>query len=306
MEKRIWKKPMTVKNRREKSYIMLFLEKLKMESFSWSFRRFHVPVSKEDLVLEVGSGGNPYYRSNVLLDAYLETRERHYEDLIADRQTILGFVENLPFKDNSFDFVIASHVLEHSANPEKFLFELQRVAKAGYIEVPDAFFERVNPYIDHKLEISLIKNRLIIKKKEKSVQDEELKKLYEPRAKTLIANYLIPKHPFSFHVRYYWEKNIDFEILNPEVNINWFSEEQYVKRKLNFSMLRFIRKAILHMARYIFSQNKRNNNIDLISLLRCPSCKSNSLTKVEKTIKCNKCKKNYTLKDKIVLMDSHV
>ena len=33
---------------------------------------------KTDLVLEVGAGGNPYPRANVLLDAYTETRERHW------------------------------------------------------------------------------------------------------------------------------------------------------------------------------------------------------------------------------------
>ena len=117
-------------------------------------RRFHVPVSPKDLVLEVGSGGNPYFRSNVLLDAYLDTRQRHHAPLISDRKTVIGLVENLPFKDKSFDFIIASHVLEHSSEPEKFLTELQRVGKAGYIEVPDALMERLNPYIDHRLELA--------------------------------------------------------------------------------------------------------------------------------------------------------
>ena len=132
--------------------------KLKLDKLAWSFRRLHVPVDKDALVLEVGSGGNPYFRSNVLIDAYYDTRERHYAKLIYDRPTVLGFVENLPFKDNSFDFVIASHVLEHSKDPAKFLSEIQRVAKAGYIEVPDAFFERLACYLDHRLEITDINN----------------------------------------------------------------------------------------------------------------------------------------------------
>ncbi len=82
-------------------------------------------------MLEVGSGGNPYARADVLLDAYEETRERHWAPLIADRPLVLGFVEDLPFHDHAFDFMIASHVLEHSARPERFLAELQRVARAG-------------------------------------------------------------------------------------------------------------------------------------------------------------------------------
>ena len=47
--------------------------------------------------------------------------------------------------------------------------------------------ERLNPYIDHRLEISAVDNKLFIKKKKQSIIDVELNKLYEPRAKALIA-----------------------------------------------------------------------------------------------------------------------
>ena len=43
-----------------------------------------------------------------------EARERHRVPLVTDCPTVLGFVENLPFRDNALDFVIAPHVLEHS------------------------------------------------------------------------------------------------------------------------------------------------------------------------------------------------
>jgi hypothetical protein len=53
-------------------------------------------MNKNSLVLEVGGGGNnPYFRLNVLIDAYYETRERHCAKLIYDRPTVLGFVENI-------------------------------------------------------------------------------------------------------------------------------------------------------------------------------------------------------------------
>ena len=91
-------------------------------------------------MLEIGAGGNPYPRANVLLDAYEDTVERREKLLVNDRPLVLGFAENLPFRDKSFDFIIASHVLEHSKDPEAFIKELMRVGKAGYIETPDAFF----------------------------------------------------------------------------------------------------------------------------------------------------------------------
>lgn len=44
---------------------------------------------------------------------------------------------HLPYADNSFDLVFASHVLEHVPDERGFLFELARVAKGPiYLEVP--------------------------------------------------------------------------------------------------------------------------------------------------------------------------
>src|SRR5689334_3586449 len=93
------------------SMLMRIARSLGMEKDAWSLRRIHTPVDAGALVLEVGSGGNPYPRANVLLDAYEVTRERHWVPLKVDRPLVLGFVENLPFRDKVFDFVIASHVL---------------------------------------------------------------------------------------------------------------------------------------------------------------------------------------------------
>ena len=44
--------------------------------------------------------------------------------------------KKLPFKDKEFDFVIASHVIEHIEDISYFLNELSRIGKRGYIEVP--------------------------------------------------------------------------------------------------------------------------------------------------------------------------
>ena len=44
--------------------------------------------------------------------------------------------QKLPFKDKEFDYVILSHVLEHVSNIFEFTKEVERIAKAGYIELP--------------------------------------------------------------------------------------------------------------------------------------------------------------------------
>lgn len=275
---------------------MSICQYLGLDKLAWSLRRLHCPVPKTALVLEVGSGGNPYYRSNVLLDAYYETRQRFWEPLITDRPIVLGFVENLPFKDKAFDFVIASHVLEHSTDPARFLNELQRVAKAGYIETPDAFMERVNPYLDHRLEITVRDDQLVIRKKKSWQVDSELVELYEHRAKQIFTSQFIPHQPFAFHLRYYWQDYIDFVIVNPDVDAEWPSpttrKSVTPPRK---SMKQKIHNTVLYLVRSLLSQRARNRKIDLLSLLACPACGSAKLsnTNLENSILCLRCSCEY-------------
>lgn len=277
----------------EFSFLMKFFLKLGLENFAWAFRRLYCPVPRSALVLEVGSGGSPYFRANVLIDANEETRERHWAPFIKDRPSVLGMGESLPFKDKIFDFVIASHVLEHSPEPEKFLNELQRVGKAGYIETPDAFMERINPYWDHRSEVTIRDTVLLIRKKPRWKHDSELNELYESRAKTLIAKSVIPKHPFTFHTRFYWKDNIPFVIQNPEVDSNWDPPRVAQTTQLQNSIRAKLGRIGLWLARMLFSQRKRNKNLLLFNLLICPLCKSSQLEFKRNQITCNACGKQY-------------
>lgn len=279
-------------NRTEESFPMRLARRLGSERTAWALRRFHCPVSDEALVLEVGSGGNPYARSNVLLDAYEHTRERHWAPLVSDRPTVLGFVEDLPFRDGAFDFVIASHVLEHSTDPARFLGELQRVAAAGYIEVPDAFMERVNPYRDHRLEITVRDGRLIVRKKPGWQADPQLVELYEHRVKRWMTRELMPGRPFDFHVRYYWSKRIDFEIVNSSVDAAWPAPAETRTPTATSSRLT-PRSLIQKMGRSLLSQRRRNRSIDVLALLRCPICHESRLQKREASVICEACNADF-------------
>lgn len=272
-----------------------------LERLAWSLRRLYCPVSPQALVLEVGSGGNPYARANVLLDAYEVTRERHWAPLVTDRPTVLGFVETLPFRDKVFDFVIASHVLEHSTDPARFLSELQRVAKAGYIETPDAFMERINPYQDHRLEVTVRDGRLMIYKKSAWRADPGLVELYEYRAKPWVTQELIPRHPFDFHVRYYWENTIDYSLENPTENAGWTPPEVNSGQSVP-SFRSKLRHSVQGVLRSIVSQQKRNQGIDLITLLRCPSCGCEALSKKAEAVICVGCGCEYPIRHGIPIM----
>jgi SAM-dependent methyltransferase len=274
----------------DKSRLMRILLRLGFERLAWACRRLYCPVPKSALVLEVGSGGSPYFRSNILADAYEETRERYWTPFINDRPSVVARGESLPFKDKIFDFVIASHVVEHSADPEAFLMELQRVAKAGYIETPDAFMERLNPYWDHRAELTVRNDVLLVKKKQNWEIDPELNELYEARVKNLITRSTIPTNPFSFHCRFYWIDDIKFKILNPGVDSSWpapiFSAHiialPSVRARFGKLALAFFRK--------LLSQHSRNKKIKLSELMQCSRCKCQNMIDRPGYSLCTNCK----------------
>ena len=58
---------------------------------------------------------------------------------------------HLPFKDDSFDLIILSHVLEHVEHERMLLREIKRVAKYGVIEIPIDYKAGVDKRIKHFL-----------------------------------------------------------------------------------------------------------------------------------------------------------
>ena len=86
---------------------------------------------------------NPNWK---ILDIGCGYNANNYATTISDTLDLSGYYKNkyfvkitdkkLPFKDKEFDFIIASHVIEHVDDISFFLNELARVGKQGYIEVP--------------------------------------------------------------------------------------------------------------------------------------------------------------------------
>ena len=103
-------------------------------------------LGPDDLVLDVGGAARPLPRTDWILDlAPYQARgqlgwegDRAQERFGPDTwiQRDICDREPWPFADLQFDFAICSHTLEDVRDPVWVAAELQRVARAGYIEVP--------------------------------------------------------------------------------------------------------------------------------------------------------------------------
>ena len=114
-------------------------------------------------ILDIGCGYNANKFAKVICD--LQDLSNHYQDKRFVRLT----EKKLPFKDNEFDFVVASHVMEHVEDVDFFIKELQRVSKKGYIELPtmledNLVFENKKDHLWH-MDFDDVENKLLISKK---------------------------------------------------------------------------------------------------------------------------------------------
>lgn len=122
--------------------------------------RLNIPHAA--LVLEIGGGGDPHPRSSVLVDKFPDAdgmRQRGGGALVLGSRTLIqADGSRLPFRDDQFDYVIASHVIEHVPLPDvlAFVHELQRVARRGYLEAPSIVYESMRRIPEHLWFVHLV------------------------------------------------------------------------------------------------------------------------------------------------------
>jgi SAM-dependent methyltransferase len=179
--------------------------------------RFHLDISRNERVLEVGGGHNPHPRANVVVDKYTETNYHRSGNIkVLKNQTFMeADGESLPFKDKEFDYIICCQVLEHVENPHKFLGEQFRVGKRGFIETPSLLGEYLFPRESHKWIIHEVDNVLYL------VDKQKINFVYGYDLGELVQEYL-PTHSIGFKVL---EKTHPNMITN---RIEWNGDFKYV------------------------------------------------------------------------------
>lgn len=141
-------------------------------------RRMRIPVDGSALVLDIGSGDKPHWRADVLLD-WLPGKDSAAQRSGAEtarvsRPLFHGDAGDMPFADGVFDYVICSHLLEHVHDPAAVIGEMMRVAKAGYIEVPEAASAKIVDFPTHLWWVRLIDGVLDFEPKASRAFDAEI------------------------------------------------------------------------------------------------------------------------------------
>ena len=154
-------------------------------------------------ILDIGCGYRAHPYASVIAD--VQDLSNHYEG----KKFIQINEKKLPFKDKEFDFVIASHVIEHVEDFEFFINELERISPKGYIELPSRLGD--NLVFENKTDhiwwfvYDDINNKLLASKRNQ---------LVEPFLTVSTAKLFEKIFRESLVIELTWDKKIDYQIDN--------------------------------------------------------------------------------------------
>ena len=154
-------------------------------------------------VLDIGCGYRAHKNASIIADI------QDFSNFYKEKNFIQIQGKNLPFKDKEFDFVIASHVIEHVEDFEFFIKELERISSKGYIELPSRLgdnlvFENKNDHI-WWFNFDDVNNQIIASKRNQ---------LIDPFITVAMAKVFEEIFRESLVVELAWEEKIEYKIDN--------------------------------------------------------------------------------------------
>ena len=178
-------------------------------------------------ILDVGCGYRAHPKASVIADV------QDFTKFYKERKFVKIEKKILPFKDKEFDFVIASHVIEHVEDFEFFIKELERISTKGYIELPTRLGD--NLVFENKKDhiwwfcFDDVKKNLIASKKNQ---------LLEPFLTVSTAKFFEKIFRESLVIELNWIDKIDYQIDNSirqkEINKTSFLKiiKKYISKKI--------------------------------------------------------------------------
>ena len=169
-------------------------------------------------ILDIGCG----YTANKYSTHVADTQD--FSNLYKDKKFTHIKEKKLPFADKEFNFIIASHVLEHIEDIEYFIKELERVANSGYIEVPTRLEDNLVD-VNEKAHIwwinfDDINNSLFITKR---------KQIIEPFLSVSTIQNLRKFFRDSLVTEIFWESKINYLISKSSNNLKLYKKLFFFK-----------------------------------------------------------------------------
>lgn len=261
-------------------------------------RKFALGIRPGDLVLDVGSGNDPHPRADVLVDKFVQDDRERQHRLVVDRPMVGGDLEALPFRDQAFDFVIASHVLEHVTDPARAAAELQRVAKRGYVETPAEFGGKLLDLPGHRWYVREEGDRLVFTGKSVAMHDGHLNHVAFQLwgAKDPGWMRLFHAHRELFFVEHRWAGRLQVEVIPPQGDLladeAFFSAElEQVEHKGEDRSWRRRVKGLLHWGWHLPGLGPTRPP-RLEELCACPGCQG-PLSWASEGPSCPACARRY-------------
>ena len=183
-------------------------------------------------VVDIGCGYNANKNASVIAD--IQDLSNFYKG----KNFVKISEKKLPFKDKEFDFVIASHVIEHVEDFEFFVKELERISTKGYIELPtrladNLVFENKNDHI-WWFTYNDVTNQIIASKRNQ---------LIDPFITVFMGKLFEKIFRESFVLELAWEEKIDYKIDNQirHDDINKISFFKLIRKYLSKKIRTFLR-----------------------------------------------------------------
>jgi uncharacterized protein YbaR (Trm112 family) len=268
-----------------------------LRSLVFASRKLRLGIQPSDLVLEVGGGHNPHFRSDVLCDKFLQSSLHRQGRIAAPAPLVQGDIEHLPFRDKVFDFVIASHILEHVDKPDQACRELARVGKRGYIETPHEFQERLiggNPA--HKWLVIDRNGQLIFRQKPSGYLDEALAaQIWQLQVEKNVglADFW-SKNSARLYVMHRWAEQIECEVIREDDGYLGLQEaDDVADTERDENLARPNLALIKGLLRLLFARPPIGQ-VTLDALLACPVCVG-PLTRDDSALTCPACECQYPI-----------
>lgn len=202
---------------------------------------FHQKIQNilpNDRVLEIGPGGSPHPRSDVFLEMKFADKDEEILQrssspiLKTDKPVIYYDGGKFPFSDQEFDYIICSHVLEHVADTQFFINELQRVANKGYLEYPTIYYEYLYNMPTH-LNFLLQKDGKIYCIKKSDTLLNSFQPVHDFFGETLRLRYtsMIKDFKTLFFQGFEWFNTIDFQETKSLTDVTFDVEKLHLKPK---------------------------------------------------------------------------